>query len=53
MLKYIHLLGQFLMGFSILFVVLKLGNIGTASIIFISGLIIYIFGIFCRKRLQK
>ncbi|GIO42285.1 hypothetical protein [Paenibacillus apis] len=44
MLKYIRLLGQFLMGFSILFVVFKMGSIGTAIIIFTLGLIIYIFG---------
>lgn len=44
MLRYIHFLGQFLIGFSILFVVLKMGSIGTAIFIFSLGLIIYIFG---------
>lgn len=53
MLKYIHWLGQLLMGFSILFVVLKLGSIGTALIIFALGIIIYIFGILYKKIVGK
>lgn len=44
MIKYIHLLGQLIMAFSILFIVLKMGSIYIAIALFCLGTILYIFG---------
>ncbi|EOS54091.1 hypothetical protein [Paenibacillus barengoltzii] len=49
MFKYIHWLGQALMGFSILFPILKLMSIGEAIVTFVAGLVIFIFGKIIKK----
>lgn len=49
MFKYFHLLGQLIMAFSVLFIVLKMGSIYTAIALFCLGTIIYIFG----KKISK
>lgn len=51
--KYIHLLGRITIGFSILVLVLKLGSISTALIVFAVGIFIHLFGLYYRKNTQK
>lgn len=50
MFKFLMLLGQGLMGFSVLFIILKLGSISEAFGILVLGLIITIFS---KKNIQK